>query len=421
MGWLILAILACGGDDPTTVEARTGVGAPPPVQIHAPHPARTRLEGARDRYRRIVEAGGWPLVGRGERLVEGDAGSEITRLRERLRISGDLPYSDGRERLDRELAEALKRFQRRHGLEPTGELDPVTRAALDVPASERLAQIEANLAAWEALDVDFGEQHVVVNIPEFVLRAFDGGVEVLQMKVVVGDEYDAHRTPRLSDEIDHVVFRPHWYVPVDIARDEIVPRAQAEPGWFEAQAFQIVEDVGPDATPLDPTPENLRAAAEGRLRVRQVGGELNALGLVKFMFPNEHSVYLHDTPAEELFDKAQRVASHGCVRVEDPVALADFVLDRAAEPWPPERISAAMHDGPVHQVVPLREPMPIHLGYWTVWADDTEGLQFRPDVYGHFDEAPDGADPSPEGPADASPTGPTRPASDAGPTGRDRR
>lgn len=391
MTWWILAILACGGDDPTAVEARTGVGAPPVASARRPHPAYLRLQGARTYYRRIVDSGGWPTVGPGPVLVEGNQGSEITRLRERLRITGDLPYSAG-DRLDRELAEALRRFQRRHGLEPTGALDALTRAELDVPASERLAQIEANLEAWDAVDLDPDEPHIVVNIPEFVLRAFREGREVLQTKVVVGDEYDGHRTPTFSDAIEHVVFRPHWFVPDTIAKEEILPRALAEPGWFERQAFELVEEAGPDAVPLAPTPENLRRALEGRLRVRQVGGELNALGLVKFVFPNEHAVYLHDTPAEELFEKTHRVASHGCVRVQDPVALADFVLDRASEPWPVERIRAAMHDGPVHQVVVVDPPVPILLGYWTVWADETSGLQFRPDVYGHFQGRPGGTD-----------------------------
>src|SRR5690606_18632342 len=129
MTWWILAILACGGDDPTAVEARTGMGAPPVASARAPHPAYVRLQGARDFYQRIVDGGGWPTVGPGPVLVEGSVGSEITRLRERLRITGDLPYSAG-DRLDRELVEALRRFQRRHGIEPTGDLDALTRAAL---------------------------------------------------------------------------------------------------------------------------------------------------------------------------------------------------------------------------------------------------------------------------------------------------
>lgn len=387
MTWLFLAILACSSGDPTTVEARTGPGLPPVERPPEPHPAHARLEGARDLYRRIVDEGGWAPIGPGPRLVEGDTGSEITRLRERLRLTGDLPFSDGSGRLDRELADALRRFQRRHGIEPSGELDDLTRAALDVPASRRLAQIERNLQAWDELDVRFGEQHVVVNVPEFVLRAYDGSDEVLEMKVVVGSEYDGHRTPSFSDAIEHVVFRPHWFVPQVMVEQEIVPRALSEPDWFEAQAFQIVEEAGPDAEPLPVTPDKLGAAADGRLRVRQVGGELNALGLVKFMFPNEHAVYLHDTPADHLFDKTRRVASHGCVRVEQPIPLAEFVLARAGEPWTHERIHAAMHDGPVHQVVQLEDPMPIHLGYWTVWADETNGLQFRPDIYDRFEDS----------------------------------
>lgn len=410
MSWLLVAILSCGSGDPTSVEARSGTPLPPVEIRHEPHPARTRLEGARELYRRIVEDGGWPTLGPGPKLVEGDRGSEIHRLRERLRITGDLPYSDGNQRLDRELTDALRRFQLRHGLEPTGTLDDRTRAALDVPASERLRMIEANLEVWDQLDVDFGQRHIVVNIPEFVLRAWEGQDEVLEMKVVVGAEYDGHRTPSFSDAIEHVVFRPHWFVPQDIVENDIVPRALSEPGWFEAQAFELIEEAGPDAEALPPTPENLRAASEGRLRVRQTGGELNALGLVKFMFPNPHAVYLHDTPAEHLFEKTRRVASHGCVRVEQPIPLAEFVLESAREPWPRERIDEAMHDGPVHQVVMLEQPLPIHLGYWTVWADDTKGLQFRPDIYGRFDEdTPDAPEPpDATGPPGARPSGASR-------------
>lgn len=216
--------------------------------------------------------------------------------------------------------------------------------------------IALNMDRWRWLPDDLGERYIIVNIPAFRLDAIEHGRSVLEMKVVTGRKDNP--TPVLADRLKAVVFSPYWNIPKDIAEKEILPKAALDPLYLERNNIEVDEDG----------------------RYRQRPGRGNSLGLVKFVFPNHFNVYLHDTPAQQLFGRVERDFSHGCVRLEQPVELAKYVL-RDRPDWTEQRITAAMHDG-IEQSVPLKEPLPIYLVYFTAWEEDG-ALETRPDVYGH--------------------------------------
>lgn len=374
------------------------------AELRPPHAGYALLVKALADYRAITDNGGWPRIGAGPLLETNMRDPRVPALRERLHISGDLPpdsptgedLDDGvaaletldhdddvdltSTRYDARLAAAVSHFQARHGLATDGRVGDNTRAALNVPARVRTHQIALNLERWRWLPADLGERYVMVNIPEYRLRAFDHGQPVLQMNVVVGKSYDDRATPVFSDRMRYVIFRPFWNVPHGIAVDEILPKARRDPDYLARRHYQIVPVFGPNAQTLAATPENLDKVEAGRLQMRQAAGPHNALGLVKFMFPNEYAVYLHDSPSARLFSRTERDFSHGCVRVQDPAALASFVLQGRPD-WDAARIDHALHRG-TRQRVNLAEPLPVYLIYWTAFVND-DGVQFRNDLYHH--------------------------------------
>jgi murein L,D-transpeptidase YcbB/YkuD len=260
---------------------------------------------------------------------------------------------------DAPLAAAVRRFQRRHGRADDGVIGPTTLRDLQVPPAQRVAQIELALERLRWLPARFADRFVVVNVPEFRLRAFEHGSDAprLTMDVVVGSAARGTETPIMSAAMRAVIFRPSWTVPTSIARNEILPLAARDPSYLERQSMELVDGV-----------------------VRQRPGPNNALGLVKFELPNPYHVYLHDTPAKALFRRSRRDFSHGCIRVADAVGLAEFALDGT---WDRERILAAMRSGPEQRRVALPAPVPIYLLYATAVADGGGRLHFYEDIYGH--------------------------------------
>jgi L,D-transpeptidase YcbB len=244
---------------------------------------------------------------------------------------------------------------------------------LNVPLQARIRQIELNLERWRWLPRELGDPHILVNIPEMRLEIWDGGVTPIAMRVVVGKPDT--QTPIFNDEMTYIVFAPYWNVPSDIAKNETLPEVIRDPGFLDRTNMEVVnasgERVDPQSVDLD-DPESYR--------FRQRPGTSNALGLVKFMFPNQFNVYLHDTPADSLFERASRSLSHGCVRVEEPAKLAAYILRDQPE-WTPERIGEAMHAGE-ERTVKLKHPIPVYLGYWTARVGSDGIVQFRKDVYG---------------------------------------
>jgi murein L,D-transpeptidase YcbB/YkuD len=288
--------------------------------------------------------------------------------------------------LDTLLVTALKRFQARHGLAPNGVIDPATYAALTTPLQARVRQIELTLERWRWLP-PFTTPPIVVNIPQFRLFAFrstqDRKDDILQMDVIVGQAYPSKQTPVFAADMRYVIFRPYWEVPHTIVINELLPKIRKTPGYLAGEHLRIVQgDSDDNLTPLAPTPENLAALEAGTLRLRQEPGPDNSLGLIKFMLPNSHDVYLHSTPAHSLFKESRRAFSHGCIRVSDPADLAVQVLRDTPGDWTAEKVQAAMAEGD-NQRVNLAHPIRVYILYATAMANEDGAALFFEDIYGH--------------------------------------
>lgn len=283
--------------------------------------------------------------------------------------------------LDAPLIAALIRFQQRHGLEPDGILGPATWRALTTPLSRRVQQIERTLERWRQLPANPGQRAIFINIPQFLLIGMhamgEPEAQMLRMNVVVGRNLERLRTPTLVADMTHLVFRPYWDVPQSIAVGELLPEIRARQGYLESRQLEVVNAAGQI---VEPTAENLAAVASGTMRLRQRPGPGNALGAVKFVLPNPHNVHLHDTPEQALFGRSRRAFSHGCVRVAEPQALAEFVL-RGDPQWTPERIREAMSGSEPLQV-DLKEPVRVYIVYGTAIARENGEVLFFDDVYG---------------------------------------
>jgi murein L,D-transpeptidase YcbB/YkuD len=319
-----------------------------------------------------------------KKVVPGQAWSGVPQLVVRLQAVGDLVadvheththYSGG-------IVDAVKRFQARHGLEADGVVGASTLRAINVPLAARVRQIALAMERMRWLPLMDDEPNIFVNVANFRLWANDPRAreEPLRMKVVVGEALD-HQTPLFVERLQYIVFRPFWNPPRSILLKEILPRARKDPSYMGRNQYEIVASGADDAPALAVTPENLDLVQQGRLTLRQRPGPSNSLGLAKFIFPNDENVYMHGTPSRGGFAKARRDLSHGCVRLEDPAALASWVL-RDYPGWTRARIDAAMTgDKPVR--VDLDEPMTVVLFYDTVHVSRQGVVYFLEDIYGH--------------------------------------
>jgi len=275
------------------------------------------------------------------------------------------------------VVDAVKHFQRRHGLEPDGSMGKGTVAALNTPLRVRVQQIQFALERSRWIPDSFPQPPIVVNIPEFRLRTMirQPGALPLNMAVVVGKAYQ-HQTPVFADYMRYVIFRPYWEVPPSITRAELIPKIRRNPNYLAAHNYIVVDGAG----------DTIGGGAVGGLlsgayRIRQKPGPKNSLGLVKFMFPNSYNVYMHGTPATQLFARSRRDFSHGCIRVENPLALAEWVLHNNPE-WTKDRIIAAMNDSETIQV-DLTHPIPVLILYSTAVVGPDGQIHFFDDIYGH--------------------------------------
>lgn len=328
-------------------------------------------------HRAQAARGGWPTLPPGLRLKPGVRHAQVRALAQRLAASGDytghIP-SEGQPALyDGPLQEAVARFQRRHGLADDAVVTPAVVVQMNVPIERRIEALELNLERWRWLPRNPGPLYMLVNIPEMSLDVWENDRIALSMRVVVGKRETP--TPIFNDAMTHVVFSPYWNVPPGIAQEETLPSLMNDPEFLERNNMEVVDVSG---RPIDP--ESIDGLDPASVRFRQRPGSDNALGLVKFMFPNKFDVYLHDTPADSLFGRAARLFSHGCVRVEKPEELAAYVLRDRPE-WTRDRIREAMHAGE-ERTVRLREPIPVFIGYWTARVTADGIVQFREDVYG---------------------------------------
>jgi murein L,D-transpeptidase YcbB/YkuD len=342
-----------------------------------PYAGYQRLHKGMERTRAIAAAGGWPSVPDGPSIKPGTSDPRVPALRRRLIATGELAaqYAEGEE-LDAALVEALKRFQFLHGLDEDGAVGKRTLAALNVPVEERLRQIAANMERWRWLPRQMPAHHIAVNVAAATLEVVDNGSVALTMRVVVGDA--RHPTPPLSASMNTMVLNPAWRVPASIATKEILPKLQHDPDYLANQHLRIADF--PEDSP-EASGEGVDwSQYEGRFpfRLRQPPGPDNALGKMKFNLRDSDDIYLHDTPNHKVFARAYRALSHGCVRVEKPLELAELLLGDA---WQGKLPDALLNKST--RTLKLQRTMPVYLLYWTAWAEDDGTMHFNEDLYGH--------------------------------------
>ncbi len=336
-------------------------------------------------YRQLGNHAAWqtPLPAiPGGKLQPGQAYTGLQALAYRLAALGDLPADSlVPARYEGVLVGALQRFQRRHGLKEDGVLGKGTLVQLDVTPAHRVRQIELSLERLRWTPLLQAERMVVVNLPEFVLRAYEaraGQIDLkLEMRVIVGEAMKTD-TPVFDEDMRFIEFSPYWNIPISIARAETIPRLRSNPGYLQQQGMEFVARDGSVSRTVSEA--NLQAVRSGQMRIRQRPGPRNALGDIKFVLPNNSNIYLHHTPATQLFSRERRDFSHGCIRVEEPVALAQFVLQNEPQ-WTEQRIRDAMSQGR-SRTIQLEQPLPVVIAYSTVVAKHG-AVYFFPDIYGH--------------------------------------
>ncbi|MDX1594635.1 MAG: L,D-transpeptidase family protein [Gammaproteobacteria bacterium] len=350
-------------------------------ELEPAYPGYARLREALARLRAIDPASEPPRVASGFALRLGNEDERLPAIRRRLRFHGDLPEGASLDdtRFDGQVDAALLSFQARHGLEADGIFGRGTRDALNAPVAERIAQVELNMERYRWLPKTPEPRYLRVNIADFRLDLVEEQVPVMSMDVIVGRSY--RQTPVFSEKMTYLVFSPAWHIPPTIARKDILPRLRKDPAGVAADRIRVLSGWGENEREIDPMTVDWSRVSERNLpyHFRQDPGPQNALGRVKFMFPNRFSVYMHDTPARQLFDRAQRDFSSGCIRVERPRDLAvHLLLEDPA--WTPEKIDEAMAAGR-ERTVTLPRTIPVHIRYQTAWVDDDGQLQFRQDIY----------------------------------------
>ncbi|GAA5443088.1 hypothetical protein Misp06_01264 [Microbulbifer sp. NBRC 101763] len=337
------------------------------------------LRNELERLRKISASGRWRPIPPGPVMTMGARHPHVSHLRDMLSLYGDYSsrYSYGGvdpNRFDRGLHEAVLRFQKRHGLKPDGIVGRGTRKRLNLSPTARAKIVEMNILRREELPANLGERFIQVNIPAYRLQYVENNQVKLAMNVVVGKK--KHATPEITTRVSKVVFNPTWTVPRSILVNEILPKARKNPTGMENMGYRVVSGRG-EYLPL--TSQNLSAAGAGSYLMRQMGGEENMLGRVKFEIPNKHDVYLHDTRARKLFSLTDRDYSHGCIRLEKPRHLAEALLRPQGE-WDHWRIDK-LTVGEETTEVDLRQLVKVYITYWTAWVDGQGRLNFRPDIY----------------------------------------
>lgn len=328
-----------------------------------------------------------PLAPVGKPIAPGQNYDELQKLAARLKFLGDLPVDaeiePGSTLYKGSVVDAMKSFQIRHGLEAAGKIGPQTITELNRPMSFRVEQLRLTLERWRWVPHDFDHPPIVVNIPEFLLRTLDAqGNPTMKMPVVVGRAMRTE-TPVFQGDMKYLVFWPYWNVPPSILRGEIVPKLTKDPAYLEKSGFEVATYDGKVVTDGVVSPELLADLRAGKYMVRQKPGPKNALGLIKFIFPNSNNVYLHSTPSQALFSQSRRDFSHGCIRVEDPKALAVWVLGDTPG-WTKERVDAAFA-AQKEQQVNLAQTIPVLIVYGTAIATEGGTVKFLDDIYG-FDK-----------------------------------
>ncbi len=307
----------------------------------------------------------------------------VMALRSRLEATGELRDENEKnlDTYDDILASAVMAFQASHGLNADGVVGSDTRNELNIPITQRIKQIQVNMARWAKLASQLGDHYILVNIPDYKLDLIENGNVVLSMKAIVGKP--TRPTPEIESTVTRIIFNPYWNVPKLIAQRDIIPKIINDPGYLDEMNIKIINREEEDNSyEISPGDIDWQAAeVDGfRYHFRQEPGVNNALGLVKFEFQNSHDVYMHDTPAKELFDADKRDFSSGCIRLERPFDLVSYLMDRNAN-WNDEKMQSILEEGKT-SYIKIARPMPVIIAYLTAWVDDNGQLQFRNDIYG---------------------------------------
>ena len=343
-----------------------------------PDPAYAALRSAWQDLQLVAAVGGWPQLTFKPPLRPGAVGAEVVALRQRLLASGDLPAAEGAgEIFDTSLEAAVWRFQSRHGLVADRIVGPQTLAALNVSAAVRARQLAVNLERWRWLPRSLGERHLRVNLPAFHLELFEAGEPVLNMRVIVGRQ--VRQTPAFVGRMTYLVLNPYWEVPPNLAVLDLLPKIQADGAHLAKNGIKVF--TRPGGTRLNPADINWQQLGAGNFpyHLRQDPGPKNALGRIKFMFPNRYTIYLHDTPTPKLFEREQRSFSSGCIRIEKPFDLAQYLL-RGTPLVSLDALEEILQSAK-NQTVLLPAPLPVYLLYFTAWVEADGTLNFRPDLY----------------------------------------
>jgi L,D-transpeptidase YcbB len=340
----------------------------------------TRLRSTLAQYRGMAAKGEWPLISAGPPIKKGSRSARVIELRKRLAASGDLRADEAAgDIFNDRLEQSVIFFQERHGLDGDGVVSRETLSALNVPLKQRIRQMELNMERLRWILGSLEERFIIVNIADFYLEVVEKDKPVLSMNVVVGTPYTS--TPIFTAKMTYIVINPSWHIPRSIAQKEIMVKAAENARYFAEHNIEVMENSGAGEHRIDPQTVDWSKmnGNNSHYRFRQKPGNTNALGQLKFMFPNSYDVYLHDTPSKGLFSKNVRTFSHGCIRLENPIGLAEYLL-REDPQWSRDTIKAAMDKG-TEQIVQLPRPLNVHLLYLTAWVDERNTLQFRNDIY----------------------------------------
>ena len=339
-------------------------------------------------YEAISANGGWQTVSPGSTLKKGTSNTRVVFLKHRLYASGDLKlYTNqnpeqylNNNYFDDQLFAAVSLFQKRHGLKQDGAVGNNTLNSLNIPINYKLTSIKINLDLWRKLPKYLGEKYILVNVPAFKLYGVENNQKILDMRVIVG-KLDWN-TPVFSEYMEYVVINPFWNIPSSIFVDEVLPEVKKDPDYLKKKNIELVSLSSASVESSEYVNWHEVDPNNFNYRLRQQPGAGNPLGRLKFMLPNKHSVYLHDTPMKSLFNRPNRRFSHGCIRVERPLELADFVFNDDIE-WNAQKIQNAINSG-VSNNIYIKQPIPVHILYFTVWVENNNSIHFRNDVYNFF-------------------------------------
>ena len=342
----------------TTAASANKNNTVPPESFHLQYQL---LQQQLFQYQQLAKNGGWQKIVPAKKFyMKGDASPVVKQIKKRLIASGHLEAGDVSEIFTDELVSAVKKVQRQFGYKENGVVDAQLIKALNVPLAQRLKQLQVNMDRLSKVSTVSEGTWLVANIPEFKLHVYENGQHVFDMDIVVGTQ--SNNNVVFDNEMKQVVFSPYWNVPPSIVKSEILPAMKKNRNYLSANGY---EQVGTE---------------NGLPKIRQKPGKKNSLGLVKFLFPNSHNIYFHDTPAKSLFQLPKRTFSHGCIRLAEPQKLAEYLLRNNPE-WNTAKIEKAMNSGK-ELAVNLSQPVPVSISYFTAWVDQEGVLSFREDVYG---------------------------------------